>query len=101
MISVKMKMKDTGIEVPVGDIKLGESGTFTDYTHPNTEIVMVQCLDDCGKVSVSKAGFTVDINPQQRILESDDLRLEKTFMDEYERPIKTKFGDAILILKLN
>lgn len=85
-------------EIPLHNIPVNENGSFTDYENPETEIVIVKSLEDCGEVYVSTSGYSVEFG-EFREINSSNLRFEKKFTDTYSRPLTTKFGKTTLILK--
>lgn len=96
-----MKIGEKTVDLP-GISGSTPPGTMTDYAKPGTEIVMfyVDAKSDTGYVAVSKEGMTIE-QGVDRILSTNKLVKEQTILkgETYERPIKTKYGIATLILK--
>jgi len=93
-----VSMNKEGVIIPFPQISEGENASFTDYTKPETEIVVIKSSGDCGEVWISKSGFSLEVGAL-RIINTTDYILEKSFMGEYKKTIKTKYGNATLILK--
>ena len=92
------KIQIGGEEIKLKPLYLGEIASFTDYSNPKTEILVVKCTEENGEVYISKSGFSVE-QGDVREVNSFDLELETRFKDEYRRNIKTKFGEGVLVLK--
>lgn len=96
---IKVKIIANGMEVDMPDIPYGRVISMTDYTKPETEIIIVGSESKKGYVKISKAGLTIDHTEYIREIQSADLQHDADFKNEYRKKFMTKFGPAELILK--
>ena len=100
LIMVNTTIKFADKTLALSPIPIGENASMTDFTNPKTEIIIIKCTEEGGEIWISKSGLTIE-QGDIRVVESQDVRLEKIFTDNYERKIKTKFGDAMLVFSVS
>lgn len=96
---IKVKIIANGMEIDMPNIPYDRIVSMTDYTKPETEIIIVGSESKKGYVKISKGGIVIDHSESIREIQIDDLQHEADFKNEYRKKFMTKFGPAELILK--
>ena len=96
MLHVLVTIDGKPISLPT--VNEGQAASLTDYTNPDTEILIFAEQKDFGYVIRSKAGIHIDLADGKRIVESFDKEIERKMLkgQGYLRDVKIKIGGKIM-----
>lgn len=101
MLKITVKTKEKSVDLM--SLKPGDMpGSMTDYSKPETEIVMFMAQINKSVIMKSLAGYSIEHTPtlsEVHSFKSQVMRELTRSGETYELPITTKFGKATILFE--